>query len=265
MSRPSPRRLCAAGGGLGVALVALAPRVAMAQCDASVKPAPGEVGYKKRPYACEGMYIGLQSAPVGVQVVSLVRGALRYSKTPSDSVLYVKARPSASRLEPEVRVIGRARQANLHWALDGAVRVDSQMRWNLKAVVKPMELDSAKIGVYGLARRRGPDGSLGGPIFVPLEITRARATSGSEPVELIVRVPMAAELCWSTRNADEPQPVANTPRCEPRISPTDGNPDGYFRIVIPPQPEGERQLAIRWRPRGSQAFGDPVHLSIYFW
>ena len=95
MSRPSPRRLCAAGGGLVVALVALAPRVAMAQCDASVKPAPGEVGYKKRPYACEGMYIGLQSAPVGVQVVSLVRGALRYSKTPSDSVLYVKARPPA--------------------------------------------------------------------------------------------------------------------------------------------------------------------------
>ncbi|HJR67769.1 MAG TPA: hypothetical protein VJ802_15155 [Gemmatimonadaceae bacterium] len=265
MSRRSPRRLCAAGGGLAVALVALAPRVAMSQCDASVKPAPGEVGYKKRPYACEGMYIGLQSAPVGVQVVSLVRGSLRYSKeAPSDSVLYVKARPSASRLEPEVRVIGRARQANLHWALDGSVRVDRPMRWNLETVVKPMELDSAKIGVYGVARRRGPDGSLGGPIFVPLEITRARAASASEPVELIVRVPMAAELCWLVQKPGAVQPVANT-SCERRVSPVDGNPDGYFRIVIPPLPEGEHQLAIRWRPRGTQAFGNPVHFNVYFW
>jgi len=259
--------LRAAGGrGLAILLVALAPRPAGAQCDASVKPAPGEVGYKKRPYACEGMYVGLQSAPVGVQVVSLVRGSLRYGKdSPSDSVLYVKARPNVARLDPEVRVIGRARQANLHWALDGSVRVDSQMLWNLRTVVKPMDLDSGKIGVYGLAKRRGPDGSLGGPIFVPLEITRARTAGGTEPVELIVRVPLAAELCWSAHQPGTPRPVATTTTCEPRVRPIDGNADGYFRIVIPPQPEGEHQLAIRWRPRGTHAFGRPVHLSIYFW
>ncbi len=265
MSRRSPRGVRAAGGRIAIAVIALAPRFAEAQCDALVKPAPGEVGYKKRPYACEGMYIGLQSAPVGVQVVSLVRGALRYGKdSPSDSVLYVKARPNTVRLDPDVRVIGRARQANLHWALDGSVRVDSQMRWNLGAVVKPMDLDSGKIGVYGLARRRGPDGGLGGPIFVPLEITRGRAGGGAEPVELIVRVPMAAELCWLAEEPGAAQTVATTPTCE-RVSPIEGNADGYFRIMIPPQPEGEHQLMIRWRPRGAQAFGRPVHLSIYFW
>jgi hypothetical protein len=266
VSRRSPRMLRAAGGGLAIVLVVLAPRPAGAQCDASVKPAPGEVGYKKRPYACEGMYVGLQSAPVGVQVVSLVRGTLSYARdSRADSVLYIKARHSITHLHPQVRVIGRARQANLHWALDGSVGASSEMRWDLGSVVKPMKLDSTKIGVYGLAARRGPD-SLGGPVFVPLEVTRHRqAATTNTVVELIVRVPLAAELCWSLAQGDSAQIFARAARCESAIPPIDGNADGYFRIPLVRPPAGDHRLAIRWRPRGSRAFGKPVHLSIHIW
>ena len=256
----------AGGGGLAILLVALAPSLAGAQCDASVKPAPGEVGYKKRPYACEGMYIGLQSAPVGVQVVSLVRGTLRYAKdSGSDSVLYIKARHNTKLLERDVRVIGRARQANLHWALDGSVRAGSEMRWDLGTVVKPMDLDSTKIGVYGLAKRTGPDGNLGGPIFIPLEVTRGSAPASTEAVELIVRVPLASALCWSLPTETDAHAFATTSRCARIVRPIGGNSDGYFKIDLPPQSEGEHRLAIRWRPKYGQAFGRPVHLNIYFW
>jgi hypothetical protein len=261
-----PRMLRAAAGGLATMLVALGPRPLGAQCDASVRPAPGEVGYKKRPYACEGMYVGLQSAPVGVQVVSLVRGTLSYARdSRSDSVLYIKARHSTTHLEPQVRVIGRARQANLHWALDGSVGVSGEMRWDLGTVVKPMKLDSAKIGVYGLATRRGRD-SLGGPVFVPLEVTRHRQPATTDSVvELIVRVPMASALCWSLARGDSAQKFAAAPRCESPIQPIDGNADGYFRIPLVRPSAGEHRLAIRWRPRGAPAFGKPVHLSIHIW
>jgi hypothetical protein len=263
-SAPHERRAVVLG--LVVTLCALVPALAAAQCDPSVKPAPGEVGYKKRSYACEGMYIGLQSAPVGVQVVSLVRGSLRYARdSRSDSVLYIKARHNTAHLEPRVRVIGRARQANLHWALDGSVRVDSVMRWDLATVVRPMGLDSPKIGVYGLATRRGPDGSLGGPVFVPLEVTRDSASARTQPVELIVRLPLASELCWSLAEGKAAQTFATMAPCTPTVSPIDGNADGYFRIEVPPQPAGDHRLAIRWRPRGARAFGDPVHLSVHFW
>lgn len=255
----------AGGAGLAILLVALAPRPAGAQCDASVKPAPGAVGYQKRPYACEGMYIGLQSAPVGVQVISLVRGTLDdiTKDERSDSVVYIKVRHKGPRLDPEVRVIGRPRQANLHWALDGTVRVGSYIRWNLGTVVKPMELDSAKIGIYGLAKLHGADGTLGGPVFVPLEVTRDSGDTGADEMELIVRIPMASELCWSLAEGKAAQKFAMTPSCVRKVPPI--NSDGYFRIEIPKQPPGERALAIRWRPRGAANFGDPVHLSIHFW
>ena len=268
MRPTSPHNVVAAGGCLAVALLLAVPVSSAAQCNASVKPAPGEVGYRKRPYACEGMYVGLQSAPVGVQVVSLVRGTLSYAKdSRGDSVLYIKVRAPTRQLAPRVNVIGRARQANLHWALDGTVHVNGQMRWDLTTVVKPMELDSAKIGVYGLATRQGPDGSLGGPIFVPLEVTRDTAPAYTpESVELIVRIPLASALCWFLGDEVNERAFATSPSCiTPIVRPLDGNSDGYFKIAIPAGSEGAHRLAIRWRPRSGQTFGKPVHLSIFFW
>jgi hypothetical protein len=254
-----------AAGGFA-ALVAIVPVPAAAQCDASVKPAPGEVGYKKRDYACEGMYVGLQSGPIGVQVVSLVRGALRYtSELPADGLLYVKVRHRSHRLDPRVRVIGRARQANLHWALDGAVRFDSVLRWDLAKVVRPMRLENTSIGLYGVTHRLGPDANLGGPVFVPLEVTPSEDPAPTEAVELVVRVPAAAEICWSVSKRDAPPAEGLSAQCTPKVGPIDGNADGYFRIVIPPMSDGEHRVAIRWRPRGAQAFGNPVHLSVQFW
>ena len=266
MTGRSARTLRAASGCAAIAFIALAPPAVGAQCDASVKPAPGEVGYKKRPYACEGMYIGLQSAPVGVQVVSLVRGTLGYrTEGESDSVLFVKTRHNVSKLEPQVRVIGRARKANLHWALDGVVPVSNPLRWDLGTVVKPMKLDSTLIGIYGLARRRVVEGGVGSPVFVPLEVTRSEHPANTASVELIVRIPAAAALCWTVRGGRNVPPLPSTPGCEPSVPPIDGNADGYFKIVIPPQAEGEHQVLIRWRPRGAHVFSDPVPLSVHFW
>jgi hypothetical protein len=248
---------------VGFALNAVASGVASAQggsdCDLKVKPAPGHIGYKKRPYGCEGMYVGLQSAPLGVQVVSLLRGTLAFDDT--RSVMFVSVAADTAALKAPVRVVGRTRRANLHWAFDGQVEPGASLKWDLREVVRPAELVSETIGMYGMSSRR-PDGS-GGPIFVPLLVSGSPSTSvdRSAPLEVIVRVPAAGSLCWSLTS--DGSAGETSPPCE-WISPMGGNPDGYFLITIPPEKPGNR-LALRWRVRGAgpaSLTGSPVYLTI---
>ncbi len=255
------RAVC--GACVASTVVAFLPEpIAAQQCDRSVKPVPGELGYKKRDYGCEGMYIGLQSAPLGVQVVSFVWGAFRYD--PSDEVLSIRVGEISGSANPVVRVIGRPRQANLHWAFDGEARLNRPLYWDLRKVVKVVELGSENIGMYGVTSRTG---GLGGPIFVPLGFGPPYERSDS--LELIVRIPAAAELCWlPPQAADVPPPSDGCALPWRRPAPLLAeNPDGYFRILFARPSPGESKLGLRWRPRGRLAhgetrLGDPVYLSI---
>ena len=250
----------ARGAFAAAALLSLLARSALGQCDASIKAAPGDIGYRDRGYACEGMFIGLQSAPHGVHVVSFVRGALRYHLG-IDSIVDVGVGDVGSAVRPSVRVIGRARIPNLHWAFDGVVQPNSRLAWDLGKVVKRQGLGSESVGMHGVATRAT---GLGAPIFVPLDVGHSHA---GDSLELIVRAPAAAELCWMKMEKTEIQSTqgCRSPWALAKSAP-EGNPDGYFRIALPTPPAGEARLALKWRPLGGMAsgqrrFGEPVYLT----
>lgn len=233
---------------------ALAPAGASSQCALSVRPKPGDTGYRERDQRCEGMYVGLQSAPLNVQVISLVKGGLSYrldSEIREIEVRVPAALANDAELEKRVLIVGRAREPNLNWALDGFASPGSPMNWKLDDVVRKEQLSSDRIGLFGETKRT--DG-MGGPVYIPLEVSRS-AGAQAATIELIVRIPPAAAASWSVGTGADRKPA------EPL------NADGYFRIVLPATPAPEKtRVAVYWRPRGESRMSDvPEHLRIFRW
>ncbi len=232
-------------------------------CTLRVEPQPGRTGYRNRGYRCEGMYVGLQSAPRNVQVVSLVKGGLRYAlpgapgAAPGDTLLYVHvpALPASFGRAAPVLLLGRGREANLNWALDAAVPPGRHLAWNLADVVAPERLPSRRIGIAGQAGG-GASGS-GGTVHIPLAVGRSpSAGTAPDSIEMVVKVPGAARVRWFFASN---QAAAEAERL---------NVDGYFRIVLPPRrgPPGVELIGISWRPRGQPTWNEvPEHLRIYRW
>lgn len=228
--------------------------VAQAQCR-DVEAQPGEAGYKQRGARCEGMYVGRQSAPINIQVVSLVKGGLDFPSTVDEVKIRVpEALADVDSLSQRVTVTGDTREANLHWALDSAhpLRPGQAISWDLE-VLRQVDLESDRLGLYG---RTTHESGLGGPIFVPVAVTIPGASVPSdEPIELVFRIPAAAGACWSDGTGNgcrQPASLLNA--------------DGYFRIEIPPGEPGPATLAFRWRPSGSPTWSEtPETLTIYRW
>lgn len=193
---------------LGVALGAVLGGAAVsaqqptdAACALNVKTDGASTSYQKRDYGCEGIYVGLQSAPLNVQIVSLVRGTFDLGQDVRS--MMIRTGPLAgpdSDLSLRTRVLGRARKANLNWAMDGFAKADSPMVWNLHAVVHPLALGTDQIGVTGLRERPG---SLAGPVFMPVAITPTDAALPPRaPIEMVVRIPAASAVQWRLSPGD---------------------------------------------------------------
>jgi hypothetical protein len=258
LDRPTRRTACVLILA-GVIAVAASARAQGTECPLTVKPRDDTTGYKRRGDRCEGMFIGLQSAPLKVQVVSLVNGGLHYDLH-NDALLYihVPSLPANVSAGGPVVLQGRGREANLNWALDATAPVGSSLKWELTPVIIPQALTSDRIGLVALVR----PSALSDPLFIPLGVTgvpaAARATRDLR--ELVVRVPGASGVRWSPATGkDCPNVVGGGCREATRL-----NADGYFRIVVPAGPEGEAPLAIYWRPRGSQAYNEvPEQIRIF--
>lgn len=225
---------------------------ARAQCR-DVEAQPGDAGYKPRGERCEGMYIGRQSAPINIQVVSLVKGGLDVPQSVEEVEIRIPE-ALADSLSKNVSIVGDTREANLHWALDSTdpLRPGEAIPWNLE-VLRKVGLKSERLGLYG---RTTHESGLGGPIFVPVVVTAPGASVPSdEPIELVFRIPAAAGACWSDGTGNgcrQPASLLNA--------------DGYFRIEIPPGEPGPATLAFRWRPSGSPTWSEtPETLTIYRW
>lgn len=238
-----------------VFLFALEAASVHAQCALQVRPRPGDTGYRKRNYACEGMYVQLQAATINIQVVSLVKGGLKLPD--SASTVYVHIPQDLGSLRDSVGVFGRGREANLNWALDGFARPGHPMTWNLEAVVREVEIDDAeRLGVFAETRRSS---GLGGPIYVPIALSDSwtRPDPGTLPptVELVIRVPAAGTIQYRMAGGDwQPQPALRR---------TNG--DGYFAIMLEPARPGPMDVELRWSPTNSLQFGAPESLNIFFW
>lgn len=235
---------------LALCLMSVVP--ADAQCPLKARPRPGATGYQPRLDGCEGLYIQLQSAPINLQVVSLVRHALR---VPEGDTAHVHVPANPESLRTPITIVGRGREANLNWALDGDARPGAPLRWLLKAVVRTVDLDAERLGIFGETRKAN---GLGGPIYVPVDVRGVRepypghAGAVPPPVELVLRIPGAGALEHRMSGTDW---VRETPI----------NGDGYFAIVIQSPEQGVRSVEIRWRPSDSLRPGPPESLSIFFW
>ncbi|HEX6048354.1 MAG TPA: hypothetical protein VFZ21_03775 [Gemmatimonadaceae bacterium] len=240
-------------------LVVAAVMAQVRDCPLPVTARADPTGYQPRGNRCEGMFVGLHSAPLKVQVVSLVTGGLRYDLA-QDTLLYIHVPPLPAKLSSVRAVVlqGRGREANLNWALDASTGLSSSLTWELSQVVRPRGITSNRIGLAAQARTS----ALGDPLFIPLGVSRdptARPGTG-DSLELIVRVPGASGARWAFAT-DTGCRGGEGAGCRGAVR---LNVDGYFRIVIPPGPEGEATLAVFWRPRGTQKYNAvPEHLRIY--
>jgi hypothetical protein len=221
------------------------------ECLLRVQPRDGETGYHDRGQRCEGMYVGLQSAPVNVQVVSLVKGGLHYDLA-RDRLLYVRV-PAITGLRDPVVLRGRGRESNLNWALDASLAPGGRLVWNLTDVIVREQLSSDRIGIFGqtVEHRAG----FADTVFVPLAVGGSEAPEASrDSIELIVKIPGASGLRWALDPGGEQHPSERL------------NVDGYFRIVVPPGRAEQVALDLYWRPRGKLAFNQtPEQLGIYRW
>lgn len=226
---------------------------AQAQCPLKASPRPGDTGYRKRNYGCEGLYIQIQAAAINIQVISLVRNGLR---VPQGDSAYIHVPASLPELRDTVAVIGRGRRANLNWALDWHALPGKPMTWHLKPVIRKIGLDASGIGLFGITLKKS---RLGGPVYVPVDVRNPRdafretaADGKPRAVELVIRIPAAGAIQY--RLGDGPWFPAR---------PYNG--DGYFSLELERETAGPADLEIRWRPSDSLQFGPPESLRILFW
>ncbi len=234
---------------LWCALFALTPITAelRAQCDPSLRAVGESTGYRKRAYGCEGLYVGLQSAPLAVQVVSLTKGSLHHEARGAELRVVPPPGLDLTNLMSGIQVIGRARAPNLNWALHGITTRDREMRWNLNEVVIPAALELRRLGVHGQTGRRS---GVGPPVYVPLAfVPTGQNVQTTDSLELVLRVLEAAEVCVTH----------GTTRICPR------GVDSYFTFRLPAGSSGETVLQVRWRRFRQPAFGEPELIRIYQW
>ena len=226
---------------------------AQAQCPLKASPRPGDTGYRKRNYGCEGLYIQIQAASINIQVISLVRNRLQL---PTGDSAYVHVPASLTGLRDTVAVAGRGRQANLNWALDWHAMPGKPMTWLLQPVVKKINLDSSRIGVFGVTQKQS---GLGAPVYVPVDVRNpsdafqgAAAEGKPRAVELVIRIPAAGAIEYRLGNGTWT-----------REKPYNG--DGYYSLMLQRDTTGVADLDVRWRPNNSLQFGPAESLSILFW
>lgn len=257
------RLTCAACLLLTISTATVPARLS-AQCRLHVEAVDdASVAYRDRDNRCEGLYVGLQSAPLALQVVSLVKGGLDVDIADRVVTLAVPSAESLSThgLAVDVDILGRAREANLNWALDAraADLEDRQLEWDL-TVVREAGLEVDRLGLFGETRKEH-----GSPVYVPLDVQRDASAPGT--IEFVFLLPAAADA----RLCTEYNACAIIARPHTTAA---GYFDGYFVADLPrDQLEkaaaaggGVATLTVRYRPHGrSWLEGGTDRVDIYPW
>lgn len=227
-----------------VAVLPSTPAAAQSQCEFDVRPAP-RLAYEPRGERCEGLYIELQSTPMNLRVVSLLRGgtldALEADSTVSVLVVRVPADlVLGDSLRTRIRVVGQPKVAGVNWALDGWAEPNSAFRWNLDEVFRRTGIPLSQVGLAGRTLRVQ---GIKDPVYVPLEVTgQGRAgNAASDAIHFVFHLPAAAEarVCVV---AGGPPACTGTERIQ-----SGGYFDGYFQATLPPAPPGLTPVVVQWR------------------
>ena len=204
--------------GVGLALGTPTPLLsAQSACPSGLESVRGDAGYQARggdPLRCEGFFIGRQNS-LNVQVISVTKGPIPTFDT--ESLFIGLPTIETADLEPEVRIVGLAREANLNWRLDyGPAKAPGELPWPL-AHAKTLH------NRVGLVAETTEKSGFGEKVYVPMclgKVSGLPCARSNADVEVVLLIPAAGAITWGIEDSPE----------SPLI-PTDG--DGYVGFSIP--------------------------------
>jgi hypothetical protein len=164
------------------------PFLTIAQCDDSVRPTSGSMGYKARGQHCEGFYRSLVSAN-DLQIVHFTKGRLAYSATEVEKIqLSVPVRTNSP---VNVRSMGIPR--NLFYQMDVMLNSGESFSWDTGEVL--LRNQSTKyarmLGLLGFTEsgdRR---------VYVPVQVNQTEEDQGFQ-IKLVASTTVK-QLKWRLR------------------------------------------------------------------
>jgi hypothetical protein len=170
---------------VGVSVAASAPAN---QCDNTLQPIAGDLGYVWRGGRCEGLYTSLVAAS-SLELVSLLKGKLHFNPQP-DLRLEASAPNVSAMVRGPIRVRVVALPLKTYYRMDAVLPASHRMTW-AGEVLHELELYAHMIGAFGWVEVGTQK------VFVPLQVGQQGASLPQAAVEMMVRSPVAVEtLKW---------------------------------------------------------------------
>jgi hypothetical protein len=238
------------------------------ECELKVRPIDGRLGYRPRANArCEGMYVELQSAPVALRVISLMRGTVDSAALDSARSLELHIALHTLNLDPVVTILAQPTVAGVNWALDvrdtAVAGPDRKQRlayrWNKFEAFDGTGIALDSIGF--VARTRLMRG-MQDPVYVPVAVTRSNdKVTADSSIHVIFHLPGAsvARLCVVRYEcvSGDLQPMRSG-----------GYYDGFFQAEIPltgTTPGELLQIVVQWRESGNASEVQRDRFDLFRW
>lgn len=179
-------------------ILLLAPFLSFCQCDDSVRPISGMLGYKERGEHCEGFYRSLVSAN-DLQIVHFTKGPLTYSSTEAENITL--SIPVSTSSPVNVRSLGIPR--NLFYQMDVILKSDETFNWNTGTVLlKKQKTKYARmIGLLGFTEANERR------VYIPIKVNNPES---NQPFQIkLVSSTKVQQLKWRLRGKTEYVKISN--------------------------------------------------------
>jgi len=220
--------ICAAGAAWSTAGLPCDPTL-VARADR------GELGYRGREgdSRCEGFLGEPRNTEEGLELVSLVRGELRFDPHRHHRVRIYAPDVTDTTVEP-VRVQAFSLYEREHYRMDAVLPHGRPMIWPVSSVLIPAGLGADEIGVYGM------QGTGHQVTFVPLSVsTGDSAPDAAAPILMTLRTPVDLKrMYW--RHA-----VGSADWSPTREIPRSGiSARNWITVELPPGPPGVMRVQV---------------------
>ena len=152
-------------------------------CDASnLRPIGGASGYTARrgDSRCEGVYQSPVSA-TGLEVISVTLGPLDFDVELDDHL--VVSMPDLGALDADaIRVRAVALPLRTYYRMDTLVAPGQTMRWPVGAVLRPWDLTSDRLGVFGWIDHAGDR------VLVPVAVNPEDQSSADDASRVLIKL-----------------------------------------------------------------------------
>ena len=170
-------------------LIFAVPGLILAQkelCDSQLIPIAGILGYKYRENdaRCEGLYESPVAGVIGLEVVSFLRGKLRFD-IERHKHLKVTAPKISDITDSLIRIRAVSVPVKMYYQMDSVLPPGGTLIWPLDEILKPMGLTASGVGLFGWVNH---DTDI--KAFVPLTVVPSKdemISTANTSVELTLR------------------------------------------------------------------------------